>query len=98
MARQIEGLVWMEANEEKLAGHGISRVEVEDMIYWGRWEAVTNARYPGQIRVIGYTTRNRWLTVAMERGHERTIWRPVTGWPSMDTEVNMYYCIRRQRR
>ena len=87
----IERLVWDEVNLRKLLAHGITREEVEDMVSNNGY-VFDSPGYPGQVRVVGYTRTNRWLTVAVEPlWHVGPgVWRPITGWASTEREIREY--------
>jgi hypothetical protein len=44
-------------------------------------------RYPGQVRITGYTRHGRWLTVVLEPSKMPEVWRPVTGWEATESDV-----------
>ena len=80
----IEHLIWTDENEAKLAAHGISRSEVVEMIA-GLNYIVFDSPYAAQVRVTGYTSANRWLTIAMEE-YGQGVFRPITGWEATRRE------------
>ena len=92
---EIEQLRWDGGNEPHLRTHGIGRADVEDLVFWGTWVRARNTRYPNQIRIIGYTPAGRWLTIALERTEMPGAWRPITGWPTTEREID-YFAARRR--
>jgi hypothetical protein len=85
----IEALHWRAANVEKLAGHGVRQSEVDDMVAQLNYIIFENAGYPDQVLVTGYTSRGRWLTIAMEDLGGGS-YRPVTGWPAEEREIRRF--------
>jgi len=82
---------WDERNERHAAAHGVTPslvIEVAD----------TQPRFfpnsPGAGRsgshlMIGPDARGRfWTVVLLDVSYER--WRPITGWPSTNTEIRLY--------
>jgi hypothetical protein len=88
---EIGRLVWYPANIAKLAGHGISRREVEQMVELDAWLPDRHPAYPDQVRIIGPTRAGRLLTIALAETDDPAAWRPVTGWPSDPSEEAYYY-------
>jgi len=84
---EIERLVWYPVNAAKLAAHGVMQDEADDMIAEDAWVVDVDEDYPDQIRVIGPSTRGRFITLALAPTSDPAIWRPVTGWPSTDQEI-----------
>ncbi len=87
----IQRLVWDDVNQRKLLAHGITREEVEDMVLTTGY-LFDSPAYPDQVRVVGYTRANRWLTIALEPlWHVGPgVWRPITGWTSTAREIREY--------
>jgi hypothetical protein len=89
---EIEGLRWRRANVAKLAEHGVSRWEVDELIRPGNVYAVdVHPDYPGQVRITAPTRAGRFITVALEQTETPGIWRPVTGWSSTEAEEAYYW-------
>lgn len=82
----VRFLLWDEYNEAHLAYHGIAGREVEELLNVNEWVIDRHPRYPDQVRVVGYTRRGRWLTVALDPTPWPDVWRPVTGWESTAEE------------
>jgi hypothetical protein len=83
---EVQFLVWDDANELHLADHGIAATDVQELLDVNEWVIDQHPRYPGQIRVIGYTRTGRWLTVAMDPTPWANAWRPITGWETTPEE------------
>jgi NAD(P)-dependent dehydrogenase (short-subunit alcohol dehydrogenase family) len=79
-------------DRDKLAEHGISPQEVEELVGPGGVYAVdVHPDYPDQVRVTGQTRAGRFITVALEETETPGVWRPVTGWSSSDAEEAYYW-------
>ncbi|HEU5316530.1 MAG TPA: hypothetical protein VFX49_10495 [Chloroflexota bacterium] len=87
---EIGELWWEEHNLIELAGHRITRGEVESVVDNDAWVAYVHPRYPEQVRVIGPTSGGRFLTVVLEPEEEPGVWRPVTGWDATPGERQYY--------
>ena len=86
-ARFIE---WDEHNEEKLAHHGISTVEVEQL-WSNRPVVLPNKRgRSGDYKLVGRTDGGRSLTVIIKHYPSRQAIRPITGWDSPKSDVTRY--------
>jgi hypothetical protein len=94
---RIDHLIWDRGNIAAMARLGVRPHEVDDTVYLERWVYRSNLRYPGQIKVIGYSPAERWLTVPMEPALAPNGWRPIAAWPSTEAEVDEYARIWRQR-
>lgn len=77
---EIELLVWRRHNLDKLAARHISQAEVENLVDRNAWVSYVHPMYPDQVRIVGRTSEDRWLTVALEPTEDAAVWRPVTGW------------------
>jgi uncharacterized DUF497 family protein len=80
----IEDLLWADDNEAKLEEHGIGRAEVVEMVESLNY-IMFESRYTAQVRVTGFTSANRWLTIAMEE-YSEGVFRPITGWAATRRE------------
>jgi hypothetical protein len=77
---EVRFLAWRRSNEAKLASHGISRQEVEELIALDGWVGYVHPDYPDQVRAVGPTRAGRLLTDALAPTDDPSVWRPVTGW------------------
>ena len=84
---EIERLVWQRTNVDKVAAHGISQYEADDMIAENAWVVDVDENYPDQIRVIGPSALGRFITLALAPTPTPAAWRAITGWPSTDEEI-----------
>jgi hypothetical protein len=91
----VRALAWRGGNEAKLAGHGISRLEVEEVIALDEWVGYVHLEYPDQVRAVGLTRAGRFLTIALEPTEAPAVWRPVSGWNATRGEREYY---REERR
>lgn len=65
---RTDHLIWDDWNQDRIAGHGVDRDEVEEVIDGGPF--ITRAR-DGLHRVIGQTYAGRFLTIYVAPRHER---------------------------
>ena len=86
---RIGRLVWFRGNVEKLAGHGVSRDDVEDLVDQDNYTVDRRPEYPDQVRITGYTREGRWFTIVMEDLGEDA-YRPITGWGATRAEIEDY--------
>ena len=87
---ELRRLLWRRGNLDKLAAHGVSQREVEELVAVNAWVVSGHAEYPDQLRVIGPTRAGRLLTVALAPTERPDVWRPITGWASTPAEVTYY--------
>ncbi len=87
---EILDLEWREHNIEKLLAHDIATDEVSDLVEQDNYAVERVPEYPDQMRITGYTSRGRWLTIAME-DLGGGVYRPVTGWDATRTEIEDYW-------
>ena len=86
----IREIIRSDANEGKLATHGISWVEVIDLVDSDSWVPTSHPDYPEQVRIIGRTRGGRWLTIVLGPSEDADTWRPVTGRESDRHEIDYY--------
>jgi hypothetical protein len=80
--RRVSVLLLDENNLAEMARHGISAVEVVQVIS-NRHITVANPRGErGSILLIGETDGGRSLTVPLAPTHDPTTWRPATAFPA----------------
>ena len=63
---EILALDWDATNIAKLAGHGISRREVAEVVERDDFVVDVHPNYPDQVRITGPTRAGRFLTIALE--------------------------------
>lgn len=89
---EIAELAWDPTNVAKLAGHGIARREVDELVNRGLHVVDVHRDDPDQVRITGPTRTGRFLTVALDLVDEASgVWRPVTGWPATEGEEAYYW-------
>ena len=83
---------WDDQNQEKLYWHGILVADVEALLDGRRVKIRRNKNHRSAIyKVIGQDRSGRLITVCVEPVSVREgIWRPVTGWPSNESEKNSW--------
>lgn len=81
----IEEFEWDDANEAKVATHGLSPDEI-DGVPDTRFVVLKNKRgRAGLYRVVGRGRSGRLITIVIRPTSKRGKWRPVNAWPA-DTE------------
>ena len=89
---EIAELDWDPTNIAKLATHGITRREVDQLVNYGRYVVDVHPEYPDQVRIIGPTIAGRFLTIALGLVDEEAgIWRPISGWSTSEREEAYYW-------
>jgi hypothetical protein len=95
----IVGLVWDDENRAHVARHRVWQQAVDDILVSGDWvEAHNKKRKSPRRRLIGRDLDGEMWTVIIERTSEPGFWRPVTGWQSSLSEMNLYDRLRIQHR
>ena len=87
---EIRLLIWDDANQLHLAEHRIRASEINEMMELDNWAVSRHDRYPDQVRIVGHTSRGRWLTITLEPTDVADTWRPVTGWESTGGEISYW--------
>lgn len=62
---------------------------MHDLVAQDNYTIDTRPEYPDQVRITGYTSIGRWLTIALEDLGEGAF-RPVTGWGTTKQEREDY--------
>ena len=99
MARQtfieIEHFQWDEENENHQT-HGLN-VWIADQVKDNTPVFFPNERdKTGSHKMIGPDNDQRFWTVILVRTDTPKIWRPITGWPSGDSELDAYVDARQK--
>jgi uncharacterized DUF497 family protein len=83
---EIRALVWDEANEQHMAGHGVSVWEIAQML--SNPHVIVRNRRKRSTRhlLIGSTHGGRILTVPLAQTADHSTWRPVTAFPATKTQ------------
>ena len=83
----VHGFLFDDANEEEFAAHGVSSVEVLQVL-GNRYVIQPNRRARrGTFLVIGTTDGGSCLAIPIESTHDLEIWRPITSWPCKRSET-----------
>ena len=89
---------WDEENVEHLGRHGITPHIANDVLAVGEYLVLSSPNSPANRKaVVGYTSRNRFVTVIAEPTEQPNVWRPVTGWWSTPKEVARYTAVKARR-
>jgi uncharacterized DUF497 family protein len=86
----IHDLVFDDENESKLWKRGIAPEDVFDLVAAPHLVVRNKRRRRGLYKLIGRGTDGRMLTIVIERTFSKTVWRPVTGWPSTAGEITQF--------
>jgi uncharacterized DUF497 family protein len=87
---EIHELAFDDENEEELGRHGITPGNIEDILAGGYSLVRNKRRRRGLYKIIGKDRGGRIVTVIVEPTRKRTVWRPVTGWPSTRGEITQF--------
>ena len=95
---RIDGFAFDAENEEKLAQHGLSTHRV-DQVLENDYLLVPNRKdRRAPYLVIGTHNGGARISVVIEKTRVPGIWRPVTGWPSKDSEKHRLEVAKGKRR
>lgn len=85
---RVEEFIWDDTNEAKVLARAISPDAIDEILT-SRFAVFRNRRnMTGAYQVVGRDLQGRYLTVIIEGSSaDNTIWRPVTAWPSKQSEV-----------
>jgi hypothetical protein len=93
---EAEGFELDEANEGKLSAHRILGWEVYE-VFENRPIWIPNKRSgSGDYKMVGRNDGGRRLTIIVEVKEHTKQLRPITGWPSSQSDITLY--DRRRRR
>ena len=88
--RYAEGIDFDEGSESELADHGITALEVTQLLNnEPTWSRNKKGR-AGVWRAVGYTDGGRALTVPVAYDEIRRRVRPITGWDSTQADRTRY--------
>jgi hypothetical protein len=85
----IEELDFRPHNLAKLRAHGITQREVRELVDLDDYTVGTHEDYPNQVRITGYTSASRFLTIVLEN-LGGGVYRPITGWVATRGERARY--------
>jgi len=89
VGRRVDAFGWDDQNAEHIARHGISDVEVEQLLS-NRHLIVPNKGHEPRMFLVGQTNGGRLLTVVIEPTRDEGTWRPVTAWEADDQEQRRF--------
>ncbi|MBI4318434.1 MAG: hypothetical protein HY675_08080 [Chloroflexi bacterium] len=85
---QVETFLYDEANEDEFANHGLSAAIV-DRVLESAFVLVRNRRgRRGLYLLIGQDYGGAFLSVPIEKTSTPGLWRPITAWPSKQSEIS----------
>jgi uncharacterized DUF497 family protein len=76
----IEDFVFDEENEDEMAEHGISPVQVLQILDAPYHVRKNRHKRRATHLIIGRDRQDQCIAIPIEPTHDRTIWRPVTAW------------------
>ncbi len=79
MGTRIFALEWDEHNIDHIALHGITDVEIDQMLS-NTHILVPNKGHEPRLFLVGTTNGGRALTVVVEPTRDYGTWRPITAW------------------
>ncbi len=86
----IEAFVIDDINESKFVSHGLYPEQVIQILD-SKFVIVPNRRYRrGLYLLIGKDHGGAFITIPVESTPEKTVWRPITAWPSKQSEYSIY--------
>ena len=77
---------WDETNAEHVAEHGISDVEIDQMLS-NPHIVVPNRGHEPRMFLVGHTNGGRALTAVIEPTRTEGTWRPITAWDASEAEI-----------
>lgn len=83
----VDAFVFDEENEGKLASHGLSSEQVEQILDSDPLAVKNRKQGRAEYLLIGRDHGGKYISVPIERTMEEGVWRPVTAWPSKPSEI-----------
>ena len=96
MRERVLGFVFDDVNEEKLAAHGISVRQVEQILDEVHIVARNRANRRGPILVIGRDAGGACIAVPAEAAYDKGYWRPITAWYCKGPETQALRRVERR--
>lgn len=95
MGIRVDELEWDETNLEHCTRHGLT-AEIAESIRSKAPEFFRETRKgrTGTHAMVGPSADGRSWTVKMIRTNRQGVWRPITGWPSTNSEIRSYRSSR----
>jgi uncharacterized DUF497 family protein len=82
----INAFLYDDDNEEKFAAHGVTAVQVDQVLDGDITIHSNRKERRGLYLVIGRDYGGRCLAVPIEPTHDPVVWRPITAWPCKPNE------------
>lgn len=86
---RIEAFLIDDENEEKFAAHGLSVIQVLQVLDNVHAVLRNRKRRRGIYLIIGRDDGGTCIAVPVEPTHELTLWRPITAWPCKPHEKTL---------
>lgn len=86
MRRQVDEFVFDDDNEDKFWAHGLTAVDVRQVLDRPRLVKRNRKHRRGAILVIGRNAHGRCIAIPAEPTHDPFAWRPITAWPCKPSE------------
>ena len=82
----IEGFLFDDVNEAKIASHGLSARQVLQVLDNVHTVVPNRKRRRARYLVVGRDNGGSCVAIPVEPTHALYIWRPITAWPRKDRE------------
>jgi len=82
----ITGFIFDDDNEEKIGRHGLTTLQVLQVLDSEHLVAPNRRGRRGAYLIVGRDHGGAAITVPVEPTHDPGIWRPITAWPSKEHE------------
>jgi uncharacterized DUF497 family protein len=83
---EIARFLFDEENEDKLWEHGLTIVDVQEILEAPHIIKQNRKQRRASHLVVGRNGQGRCIAIPVERTHDPLTWRPVTAWPCKDHE------------
>lgn len=77
---RVEGFHFDDENEEKLWSHGLTPIQVLQVLEHSHRIKKNRGQRRGAYLIIGRDRQGQCLAIPIEPTHDRRLWRPITGW------------------
>lgn len=91
---QVEELVFDEHNLAHLSRHGISALDVVQVVGIAPLFRRNARARAASHQMIGPTASGAMLTICLSQTDRANVWRPITGWDSTERELEWYNAYR----
>ena len=79
---EIQAFLFDDDNESKFFSHGLTPRRVQQILSNQHLVVPNRSGRAGEYLIIGVDDGGANITVPIQPTHDRTVWRPVTAWPS----------------